>query len=232
MIPHPALQPSEYTAALIKVLRERKEIVAGAAVLEIGIGSGVVLAALGALGAAVLAGVDLEEEAVAAGWSMLEECGFGDRTSLHCGDMWEPVAGQRFDLIVANLPHFPMDPASFGCRRPSWSAGGADGRRSLDAFVTGLGCHLRAGGRALMTHNAFVDPAATRAKLAEAGLTVQQAFETVVFIPPEKVARMTPGIRQREDGRTLFRYGPYTFGTMAVLEICAPPDSGDEGGDG
>lgn len=232
MIPNPALQPSEYTAALIKVLRERREIVAGAEALEIGIGSGVVLAALGRLGAAALAGVDVEAEAVEAGWSMLEECGLAGRARLHCGDMWAPVAGQRFDLIVANLPHFPMDPASFGARRPSWSAGGADGRRSLDAFVDGLSHHLRAGGRALMTHNAFVDPETTRARLADAGLAMRPAFKTDVFIPPEKIARMTPGIREREDGRTLFHYGPYTFGTMAVLEIGAPGGFPDEFVDG
>ena len=41
-----ALQPSEYTAALIQVLRARAAWVRGAHALEIGSGSGVVLAAL------------------------------------------------------------------------------------------------------------------------------------------------------------------------------------------
>jgi len=47
-----ALRPSEYTAALIQLLQAKAAKVRGAKVLEIGSGSGVVLAALGELGAA------------------------------------------------------------------------------------------------------------------------------------------------------------------------------------
>ena len=60
-----ALRPSEYTAALIQVLQAKAALVRGAKVLEIGSGSGVVLAALGELGAASLCGIDIEEDAVA-----------------------------------------------------------------------------------------------------------------------------------------------------------------------
>ena len=63
----PALRPSEYTAALIQALRLAPERVRGAHVLEIGAGSGVVLAALAAMGARSLCGVDIEDEAVEAG---------------------------------------------------------------------------------------------------------------------------------------------------------------------
>src|ERR1044072_3184350 len=62
-----ALPPSEYTAALIQVLQAKAAAVCGAKVLEIGAGSGVVLAALGELGAASLCGIDIEEEDVEAG---------------------------------------------------------------------------------------------------------------------------------------------------------------------
>ena len=64
-----ALRPSEYTAALIQVLQANAGRVRGATVLEIGSGSGVVLAALGGLGAASLCGIDIEEDAVASGMS-------------------------------------------------------------------------------------------------------------------------------------------------------------------
>jgi protein-L-isoaspartate O-methyltransferase len=60
----PTLRPSEYTAALIQVLRAHPEKVRGANVLEIGSGSAVVLAALGDLGAASLCGVDIEHDAI------------------------------------------------------------------------------------------------------------------------------------------------------------------------
>src|SRR5712675_1280862 len=73
-----ALRPSEYTAALIQVLRARITWVRGANALEIGSGSGVVLAALGALGAASLCGIDIESEAVVSGSLLLRELGYGD----------------------------------------------------------------------------------------------------------------------------------------------------------
>ncbi len=118
-----ALRPSEYTAALIQVLRARAAWVQGANVLEIGSGSGVVLAALGALGAASLCGIDIESDAVISGALLLRELGHGDNAKIHHGDMWRPVAGRRFDLIAANLPQFPMQACEITGRRPSWSSG-------------------------------------------------------------------------------------------------------------
>src|SRR5437764_5439014 len=87
-----ALRPSEYTAALIQVLHARAAYVRGADALEVGSGSGVVLAALGALGAASLCGIDIENDAVVLGSQLLRELGH-DSVQLHRGDLWLPVAG-------------------------------------------------------------------------------------------------------------------------------------------
>ena len=95
--PVAALRPSEYTSALIQVLRARAACVRGADALEVGSGSGVVLAALGSLGAASLCGIDIENEAVVSGALLLRELGYGD-AQFHQGDMWRPVVGRRFDL--------------------------------------------------------------------------------------------------------------------------------------
>src|SRR6185437_10627734 len=94
-----ALRPSEYTAALIGVLRRRGAWARGAHILEIGSGSGVVLAALGELGAASLCGVDIESDAVRSGLDLLDELGYGGVAECHHGDMWRPVAGRNFGLI-------------------------------------------------------------------------------------------------------------------------------------
>jgi predicted RNA methylase len=66
------LRPSEYTAALIQTLLGLPRLVRGANVLEIGSGSGVVLAALASLGAASICGIDSEAQAILAGEAMLE----------------------------------------------------------------------------------------------------------------------------------------------------------------
>ncbi|MGQ0583078.1 MAG: methyltransferase domain-containing protein [Reyranella sp.] len=217
----PALRPSEYTSALIQVLRAEAARVRGARALEIGCGSGVVLAALGAMDAASLCGIDIEPAAIAASTQLLGDLGHDAIAELHHGDMWRPVTGRRFDLIVANLPHFPMEPVEFAGRLPTWSAGGADGRSLLDPFLTGLAGHLVAGGRAVITHNAFDDLARSRELAAQNGLSIKVVLTTLVYISPEKLARMTADVLRAENGRTIHRHGPYTFGEMYIVEISA-----------
>jgi methylase of polypeptide subunit release factors len=214
----PALRPSEYTAALIQVLQGHAGRVRGASVLEIGSGSGVVLAALGHMGAASVCGVDIEQDAVDAGSLLLRRMGHGN-AEFHCGDMWLPVAGRRFNLIVANLPHFPMEPVPIAGRLPTWSAGGSDGRWLLDSFIKGLPVHLAADGRAMITHNAFVDLARSQDLARAHGLRLDVCLTVLVYIPEEKLARMTPSVLRVEDGRTIHRYGPYSFGEMHIVEI-------------
>jgi len=214
----PALRPSEYTAALIQVLRAHPEKVRGADVLEIGSGSAVVLAALGVLGAASLCGVDIEADAVEAGGVLLDELGHA-RAELHQGDMWLPVAGRRFDLVVANLPHFPMAAVEVSGRLPSWSSGGSDGRWLLDAFLEGLPVHLAPRGRAVITHNAFVGLERSREIAEQHGLVLSVALTTLVYIPGDKIGRMTPAVLRAEQGRSIHRYGPYTFGDMLIVEL-------------
>lgn len=221
-----ALRPSEYTAALLKVLQGEAARVRGSRTLEIGSGSGVVLAALGALGAASLCGVDIEQDAVDVSVRLLAKLGHGTTSELHRGDMWLPVAGRRFDLIVANLPHFPMEPCEISGRLPTWSSGGSDGRWLLDPFLEGLPIHLAPGGRALLTHNGFVGLDRSREIAVRHGLALDTVLSTLVYVPPEKLERMTPGVLSAEQGRTIHRYGPYSFADMHIVEIAAPRSAG------
>ena len=214
-----ALRPSEYTAALIQVLRADPARARGASVLEIGSGSGVVLASLGALGAGSLCGIDIEDEAVAAGADLLRELGHGKSAEFMRGDMWLPVGGRRFDLIVANLPHFPMSRGDVPGRLPTWSAGGLDGRRLLDFFLDGLPGYLAPGGRAVITHNAFVDLERTRQMAARSGLEVRVALTVLVYIAADKLERMTARALEAAEGISIHRYGAYAFGEMHIVEI-------------
>jgi len=212
------LRPSEYTAALIQVLQADAPRLTGASVLEIGSGSGVVLAALGVLGAATVCGVDIEQDAIEAGRLLLRRVGH-ENAEFHCGDMWLPVAGRRFDLIVANLPHFPMEPVPIAGRLPTWSSGGADGRWLLDSFIKGVAVHLAPDGRAVITHNAFIGLERSQSLAHAHGLDLQVRSTVLVYISEEKLARMTPAVLRGEEGRTLHRYGPYTFGEMHIVEL-------------
>jgi len=217
--PAVALRPSEYTAALIQALRAEPAAVQGADVLEIGSGSGVVLAAMGALGATSLCGIDIEKEAVTAGSLLLRQLGFGALAEFHQGDMWHPVADRRFDLIVANLPQFPMAPAAIGGRLPSWSSGGADGRAVLDPFLEGVATHLVPDGRAVITHNAFIDLDSSRRIAGRNGLALRVLQTSSIAIPTEKLERLTEAVLRKEEGRTIHRYGADAFADMHVVEI-------------
>ena len=220
--PSPAvatLRPSEYTAALVHALRAEPSRVRGARVLEIGCGSGVVLAVLGGLGAVSLCGVDIEDDAVATGQALLRD--LGHEAEIHRGDMWLPVAGRRFDLIVANLPHFPMDHLEMSGRLSTWSSGGIDGRELLDAFLESLSDHLAVNGRALITHNAFVDVWRSRRILERYGLAMHIVNTVLVHIANEKIDLITPSILRAEEGRSIHRYGPHVFADMHIVEIAA-----------
>lgn len=212
-----ALRPSEYTAALVQVIRSEPSRVRGARVLEIGCGSGVVLAVMAGLGAVSLCGVDIEKDAIATGRSLLGE--LGHDAEIHQGDMWQPVAGRHFDLIVANLPHFPMDHFEVAGRLSTWSSGGIDGRELLDPFLEGLADHFAANGRALITHNAFVDVERSRQLLRRHGLAMHIVRTVLVHVAKEKIDLMTPSILGAEEGRSIHRYGPHVFADMHIVEI-------------
>jgi len=220
--PSPAvatLRPSEYTAALVQALRAEPSRVCGVRALEVGCGSGVVLAVLGGLGAAALCGVDIEDEAIDSGRALLQD--LGHEAEIHRGNMWQPVAGRRFDLIVANLPHFPMDHFEVAGRLSTWSSGGIDGRELLDSFLEGLSDHLAVNGRALITHNAFVGVEHSRRILERYGLALHIVSTVLVHIAKEKIDLMTPSILRAEEGRSIHRYGPHVFADMHIVEIAA-----------
>lgn len=65
------------------------------------------------------------------------------------GDLYAPVRGERFDVIIANPP-FVASPYT---NAPSYHAGGPRGDRVLRRIITGMSTHLCEGGRAFaITH--------------------------------------------------------------------------------
>jgi release factor glutamine methyltransferase len=90
------------------------------------------------------------------------------------GDLLQPVAGERFDLIVANPPYVPGgEPPRRGQER-AWEAG-ADGRAVLDRICAEAPAHLAPGGVLLLVHSEVSDPGATLAAYAAAGLEADVA---------------------------------------------------------
>lgn len=217
--------PTEHTAALLLHLRALTDTRPPGRVVEIGTGSGVVLAALLAAGAASGLGIDIEPGAVECAAVLLRHQGHAARARVVQGDMWSPCASQRFDLAVANLPHFPATHIDGDAHLASWSCGGPDGRRWLDRFLHGLPEHLAPGGVAVITHNVFVDLERTRALVAPHGYAVTIGHTASVPIPAAKVASLTPEVRKRYAGRGLYQVGDYVFGDFHIVEIRGAADA-------
>jgi len=89
--------------------------------------------------------VELTAEAAALAAVNATLNGVDDRVTVHVGDLYEPVAGQRYDHVVANVPFVPVPP---GRPFPTPGAGGADGFEVARRVLDGLTAHLRDGGSA------------------------------------------------------------------------------------
>ena len=213
------LRPSEYSVALIDALVGMGDSIDGASVIEIGTGCGVVLAAAAGMGARTLCGVDIEDIALRSSDDLLRSVGAHDRLELLQGHLWQPVGNRQFDLVLANLPHFPLDGGELPGRLKSWSDGGPDGRRLLDPFLDELAAHLAPGGRAVITHNACVGMPLTRRRVACHDLSARILRTHLLSLSNEKLAQMSKKIRQREIGRGLCSIGPHYFVAMHIVEI-------------
>jgi release factor glutamine methyltransferase len=184
-----------------------------------GVGSGVLLATLGELGVQRLVGVDIEQAALRSTATLLRAMHLLERARLLQGSLWEPVGAARFDIVVANLPHFAATEPSDPDRSPRWSMGGVDGRHLLDPFLAGLAMHLADDGVALITHNAFVGVDRTKAILMEQGLVSRGVLATTVPLHPAKTALLKAAVRARFTGAGISRLGPYEFADVQILEI-------------
>jgi release factor glutamine methyltransferase len=157
-------------------------------VLDIGTGSGALAVAAARAGAVAVTAVDLSLRSVVATWfnSRLHRAG----VSVCRGDLFEPVAGRLFDLVIANPPYVPAETAVLPRHHMArcWDAG-PDGRALLDRICAGARDVLRPDGDVLLVHSAVSGPDATLDALASAGLTGQVLARATVAFGPVMRAR-------------------------------------------
>jgi release factor glutamine methyltransferase len=160
-------RPRSDSWLLARQLREQLE--PGTSVADLCTGSGLLAVTAAQGGAKSVTAVDVSRRAVlTARLNALL-----NRVSIDAvrGDLFEPLAGRRFDVIVSNPPYVPAtdeDLPTKGLSR-AWDAG-RDGRALLDRICVEAPAHLRAGGRLLLVHSDVCDEGRTRALLAAQGL--------------------------------------------------------------
>ncbi len=105
------------------------------------------------------------------------------------GNLFEPVQGEKFDLILFNSPYLPIsdDEKIDDELNASWD-GGADGRSIIDKFLDCLKDHLKEGGRVQLVQSSLSDIDKTLKKLEKLGfkasITAKKKyfFEEIVII--------------------------------------------------
>ena len=161
------LRPPSDAALLGSVIARDAGELRGATVLDLCTGTGILGLTAARLGARATA-VDVARRAVLN--ARLNARLNGLALEVLRGDLFDPVAGRRFDLIVSNPPYIPAPPgvAPRGAAR-AWDAG-PDGREFLDRICDRAAAHLAPGGRVLLVHSDLADPAETERRLAAHGL--------------------------------------------------------------
>lgn len=121
------------------------------AVVDVGTGSGA-LATVAALCGAQATAIDRSRRAVATARLTSEVNGVAVRALR--GDLLEPVAAERFDLIVSNPPYVPAAEDELPGHGPARATdAGRDGRVLLDRLCAQAPGRLRPGGEILLVHS-------------------------------------------------------------------------------
>ena len=170
------LVPRPDTETVVEVARSlRTDRSAPCRVLDLCTGSGVLAVSLAKeLPAAQVVATEVSPAAAAVARRNAERNGVADRVDVRTGDLWAPVTGEKFDLIVSNPPYIAtsvISTLSPEVRREPVLAldGGEDGLRFYDRICAVARLHLEPGG-ALVVEHGFDQAAAVR-----------ERFETATF---------------------------------------------------
>ncbi len=172
----------------------RQDALREADVLELGTGSGAIGVSAAKAGARSVTVVDVSRRALVT--AALNARLNGVRIRPLRGDLFDPVAGERFDIVVSNPPYLPSDGIPARGARRAWE-GGEDGRAVLTRICARVGDHLRPGGTVLLVHSSINDVSRTLEALEQTGLRADIVARQRGPIGPLLAARM-PELEEEE----------------------------------
>lgn len=156
------------TSLLIRALQHRR--VAGRSVLDVGTGTGALAIEAARAGAKSVTAVDLSVRSALASW--INSRVHGVPVRVRRGDLFEPVADRRFDLVVSNPPYVPGNGTVPPRHRMGrcWDAG-PRGRILLERICAESRSMLTNGGTLLLVQSRISDEGATLRALEQSGLS-------------------------------------------------------------
>jgi release factor glutamine methyltransferase len=137
----------------------------GDRVLDLGTGSGVGAVFAARQGATVIA-VDVNPAAVRCARINSLLNGVEERVEVRQGDLFAPVAGERFDLVLFNPPYYR------GAPRDALD-GAFRSENTIERFAAGLDSVLTPGGRTLLVLSSDADPRRILTVLADQGFRAE-----------------------------------------------------------
>jgi len=157
--------------------------------LDVGTGTGFLALTAHHLGARDVTAIDICPQAVRN--ARLNAALHHARLRVLQGDLFAPVRGERFDVIVANPPYLPTDPAAGFLASPgaqAWDAG-PDGRSILDRLCHEAPGLLSATGVLLVVQSYYAAPWRSKAVLENRGLHVEEVARHTGALGPIAAAR-------------------------------------------
>lgn len=139
-------------------------VASDAAVLDMGTGSGIGAVFAGRWARRVVA-VDLNPAAVRCARINVLLHRLEERVEVRAGDLFAPVQGERFDLVLFNPPYLPGQPRT-DFERALWSTD------VIERFAAGLSDHLAENGVALVLLSSIADQAEQLEHFRTHGFTI------------------------------------------------------------
>ncbi|MBV9809021.1 MAG: methyltransferase [Solirubrobacterales bacterium] len=188
LLPLPGVfQPPSDSYMLADQLR-RERLGPGVNVLDLCTGSGH-LAVVAALTGSPTVAIDVSRRAVLS--ARLNGLLNGVRVTALRGDLFEPVAGRRFDVIVSNPPYLPHPDAELPERGLARAVdAGPRGRAFLDRICAQVADHLTPGGVLLLVHSSVCGELETLEALAASGLRADVVYRHRGALGPRLQARV------------------------------------------
>jgi release factor glutamine methyltransferase len=180
---HKVYKPAEDTFILLENLQvERRD-----KVLEIGTGTGIIAIKASKKSRMVVA-TDINPYAIkCATKNIISNKSYN--IELRQGNLFEPVKGEKFNLILFNTPYLPTndDEKTYDELNAAWD-GGIDGRMLIDQFIDDLPLYFNPEGRVQMVQSSLSNVYMTLKKLEDLGFQVSVTarnkgfFEEIVVI--------------------------------------------------
>lgn len=170
-------EPAEDTFLLADNLDVRR----GELVLELGTGCGF-LAILAAKAGANVVATDINPAALECARANAATNDVINDIEFRLGNLFEPVAEERFNLVIFNPPYLPIEPmeALDGPLDRAWEAG-SDGRMVIDRFLREMPEHLKPKGRTIFVQSSLSDISKTLQTLETNGFQVDIIREKLSF---------------------------------------------------